>query len=857
MRKNARILLAAVIVAAVPCVMAAGEARVALVVGNAGYEHAPLLNNPLNDAADVTAAFQRLGFAVTVLENADQSELRRGLQQFARAAAVAQFAVVYYAGHGIEVDRRNFLVPVDARLASDADVEFETVPLDLVMRSVSRAAFRLVILDACRENPFARTMQSAAGTTRSIGRGLALIEPPGGMLVAYSAKEGTLAEDGDGRNSPYAQALLRVLREEPDLEVGIMFRHVRDEVVVATGGRQEPFTYGSLPKEGIYFQPPSQDPSPQPESGPDAGSTPSAVAVVIQPSPAALVVDEIDEIRWALSAAQVYGDPDAGSAVVSDLQPGVEVEVTGTVRDSGWLRIVLDGGGVGFVAGSALIDRYPIDEVEGVYRVERPANVRSGPGVSYQKVGRLERGDEVTATGKFHESDWLRIVLDGGGVGFVTAPMLSDRFPVDEIKGVYRAVQAVEVRSGFGIGWQTVETLQPGTEVEATGRTRVAGIDWLRISRVGAEGYVSAGGMRDTEGDEAAFVAARNRGTIGAYQTYLRHHPHGRHAVEAQGQIAQAKTRDDEAFARAREAGTEEAYTAYLKAYPGGSHVAEVRRLLDELVPAVGSTFTDCAECSEMVVVPNGSFMMGSRSSEERRDDDEGPRHRVTIAKPFAVGVYEVTFDEWDACVRGGGCGGYRPDDEGWGRGTRPVINVSWEDAQGYVRWLSQRTGEKYRLLSEAEWEYVARAGRVRRSTLELRSRRVRRTTMASTRTDRDGKGRIGDGRCRWDRSRRTRSGCTTCTATCGSGRRIAGTTVTAARRRMEVRGREENAVVVWCAGAPGTAYRGACAPPIATGTAPVSAGSTSVFELPGRSPRESLNPYFGGPGGGAPWPTC
>ena len=124
-----------------------------------------------------------------------------------------------------------------------------------------------------------------------------------------------------------------------------------------------------------------------------------------------------------------------------------------------------------------------------------------------------------------------------------------------------------------------------------------------------------------------------------------------------------------------------------------------------------GTVFRDCSACPAMVVVPAGSFMMGSPASEEERDDYEGPRHRVTIGYAFAVGVYEVTFAEWDACVRAGACGRYRPDDEGWGRGRRPVINVSWGDAQQYVQWLSRETGAAYRLLSEAEWEYVARAG--------------------------------------------------------------------------------------------------------------------------------------------------
>ncbi len=150
---------------------------------------------------------------------------------------------------------------------------------------------------------------------------------------------------------------------------------------------------------------------------------------------------------------------------------------------------------------------------------------------------------------------------------------------------------------------------------------------------------------------------------------------------------------------------------------PKGKAPADVARLQRNAtalramgIPQAGDTLRDCPECPKMVVVPAGSFMMGSPESEEGRSDDEGPVHQVTISKPFAVGVYEVTFDEWDACRRADGCT-HNLEDDGWGRGSRPVINVSWDDAQEYVRWLSQKTGETYRLLSESEWEYTARAG--------------------------------------------------------------------------------------------------------------------------------------------------
>ena len=124
-----------------------------------------------------------------------------------------------------------------------------------------------------------------------------------------------------------------------------------------------------------------------------------------------------------------------------------------------------------------------------------------------------------------------------------------------------------------------------------------------------------------------------------------------------------------------------------------------------------GDVFRDCPECPELVVVPAGSFMMGAPPSEEGSTDSERPQHVVTISRPFAAGRYEVTFAQWDACVDAGGCGGVVLDDKAWGRDRRPAVGVRWEQAQSYLQWLSETTGERYRLLSEAEWEYVARAG--------------------------------------------------------------------------------------------------------------------------------------------------
>jgi formylglycine-generating enzyme required for sulfatase activity len=142
----------------------------------------------------------------------------------------------------------------------------------------------------------------------------------------------------------------------------------------------------------------------------------------------------------------------------------------------------------------------------------------------------------------------------------------------------------------------------------------------------------------------------------------------------------------------------------------------EVKRALPllqahERALKVKDVFAECDRCPAMVVVPAGEFIMGATREETGSGADERPPHKVRIAKPFAVGRFGVTFDEWDACVADGGCEGYRPADEGWGRDRRPVINVSWHDAKNYAAWLSKKTGQTYRLLTEAEWEYAARAG--------------------------------------------------------------------------------------------------------------------------------------------------
>lgn len=242
--------------------------RVALVIGNSGYVNVPALPNPERDAAAMAATLRAIGFDVVTLETNDGREkLINALRNFANEADKADWAMVYYAGHGIEMGGVNYLIPIDARLATDRDVQFEAVPFDQVMAALEGARkLKLVLLDACRDNPFAPQMRrtpapedvaaaSTAGApigTRSIGRGLGEVKVSGATLVVYAAKQGEVALDGDGGNSPFAVAVVQRIAT-PGVEINKIFRLVRDDVMEATAGRQEPYTYGSLPGSEDFF----------------------------------------------------------------------------------------------------------------------------------------------------------------------------------------------------------------------------------------------------------------------------------------------------------------------------------------------------------------------------------------------------------------------------------------------------------------------------------------------------------------------------------------------------------------------------------------------------------------------------
>jgi hypothetical protein len=249
--------------------MPAGAAtRVALVIGNSAYQNVSALPNPVNDASDVSNSLKRLGFEVRTLTNANFDSMRRALIGFGQQARGAEFAVIFFAGHGLQIAGENWLIPIDAQLVSDVDVANEAIGLQSLTRTVSSTTrLGLVILDACRNNPFWSKMRRT-NMTRDVERGFARAEPIDNVLVAYSARDGTTARDGSGRNSPFTSSLLRNI-ETPGLDIRFLFASVRDDVMAETKREQQPFIYGSLSKDFVYLKMPAEPPKPGAAATPD------------------------------------------------------------------------------------------------------------------------------------------------------------------------------------------------------------------------------------------------------------------------------------------------------------------------------------------------------------------------------------------------------------------------------------------------------------------------------------------------------------------------------------------------------------------------------------------------------------
>jgi formylglycine-generating enzyme required for sulfatase activity len=561
------------------------ERRVALVIGNANYKPSGIsLSNPRNDAQDIAAVLAAIGFEVVTAIDTSKRDMDFVLQRFARLATNADAALFFYAGHAMQFQGHNFLMPIDAELEDEISVRYQMVDLADVQGALDQAnGVKIIILDACRNNPLANRLKQTIAASRSVAatRGLARIDKTEGMVVAYATAPDDVAKDGDGRNSPFTAALLKRL-QEPGLEIGMMFRRVASDVNAQTGGRQRPETYISLLSD--YY------------------------------------LNQSDSIAWD------------------------------RIKDQDDVTALRD-----------FVSKYPSSPRANFARSRLEALERFAK--EREDLSRRAREDEQR---KAAEAEAQRLAREAAG-----RRETEERLHAEQLASQRRREEE--------------------QKRQETVRLEAARQEAQRKQPVEQKGQEA---LREQEEERKRIAALR-----------LREEQERREALRQQSQTNP----------------------------PSSQQAARPPAPVTDLSePKPWEVVRDCPHCPELVVVSAGEFVMGS--SKEDIDNglgatNEGPQHRVFIKHPVAVGRFEVTRGQFETFVH---ASGYKIGDRcytlenntpreradrsfrnpGYAQSdVHPAVCVNWRDAKAYVEWLSQSTGKTYRLLSEAEWEYVARAG--------------------------------------------------------------------------------------------------------------------------------------------------
>ena len=638
------------------------EKRVALVFGNSAYQNVALLTNPANDAGAMAAMLKGAGFdVVTLKRDLKANEMRRALRDFSDEVRDADVAIVYYAGHGVEIEGINYLIPVDAVLERDIDAYDEAIPLDRILTVVDPAKkLRLIILDACRDNPFKSMKHTMA--QRSVARGLSKIEPSSpNTWIAYAAKAGSTAADGDEKNSPFTTALVKYL-PRPGLDLRKAFGFVRDDVMKVTHNRQEPFVYGSLGGDDVALVPAAPPPQVTPPVDPYAAARQdyelalqinvvSAWDSFISKYPSGFYTDLASAQRNKLRAAQGAAAEEARLAAVKKSMEETKAAAAEQAR-------------VATQAKAAQEARIAADQAKAA---EDAKAAREREAFEKQKALEAAKAaqDARVAAERAKAAQETKAALEAKAVQ--DAKATRDREALEKQKAIEEAKAAEAARAKAAAQAANDKTIH----VAAVAPESAKG-DKGETAKVG-----NAGKSEDAPASPGCAGTALRSATL---------------APRAMGTLSAS----------------------------------------EECSLKPKDVFRECENCPEMVMVPAGEVLMGS----DRNDIDngiaaanEGPQHKAIIRQPIAVGRFEVTRDQYAAFTKSAGYNsgdrcftfennipqeradrsflnpGYAQD------GSHPAVCVSWVNARAYVGWLSQVTGKSYRLLSEAEFEYVARAG--------------------------------------------------------------------------------------------------------------------------------------------------
>jgi formylglycine-generating enzyme required for sulfatase activity len=743
------------------------ETRVALVIGNSAYRNAEQLPNPKNDATAIGEVLTRTGFEVDLRTDLDQLGMQHALRDFGLKAESADVALVFYAGHGVQVAGENYLLPVDAALERERDLLYEALPLNLVLGEVAQAQrLGLVILDACRDNPLAEQLRRTLGPIRSrlVGDGLARIENlPSDTMIAFATRPGEVAVDGSEQHSPYASALLEHI-EEPGVELNLVFRKVRDTVLINTAYRQEPRTYDALGAEPFYFIEPKPNQRPQLprvaelEVLDDAAPTPLGIGRPMDPDGDPLTV----EVTGVPSNGTVrIGDREIaiGEVLTPDqLTTATYTPVEGGIGDAGSFAFLLrdDRGGTTLGRVPIAVERAnkpPVVEAASVLSLPAiPLNINppvdpDGDPLTIMVAevparGAIKDGDRAVAVGDQLSPEALAgLVLEPGleGASGRFAFKVTDTAGASvtsalrvEVPGLAAPGSAMAAATETAPSEDTTAEVAPEPEVESAPEAEPAIETAMVTPPASPPAELAKSEPPETERNMAVLPRAEPTPPSAEMAAIAGDYEAVRTSNIRRGPSAETeRVATVSAGSTLRVVGLAEGRDWYQVETPDGQRgfiygqlirpkpepappveeaprvepAPKVEQVAAPVARMVAGDLKDCEDCPELVRIPAGSFVMGSKEGHW----SEAPAHRVTIAKPFALGKYEVTVGQWQACVDAGACQSM-PAMQGV-TASSPVHNVSWNEVQNYLKWLSEVSGKTYRLPTEAEWEYAARAG--------------------------------------------------------------------------------------------------------------------------------------------------
>jgi formylglycine-generating enzyme required for sulfatase activity/uncharacterized caspase-like protein len=631
------------------------ERRIALVIGNSEYKDRSLaLANPKNDASDIAEVLKSLDFEVRLQLNTSKRDLDASFENFARLAATADTAVFFYAGHAIQYNGKNYLIPVDVGLKDEISFRYNLVSLDVARSALDLASgVKIMILDACRNNPMAdRQSQLTMGRrSRGIGRatrGLARMGKIQGMVIAFATAADDVALDGNARNSPFTSALLKQM-QVPGLEIGTMFRRVAADVNEQTSGRQRPETTMNLVSD--YYL--NQSDRKIWESMRETADIAQIEEFVRRFPHSVSALDARNRLDVLQRGKREHEEEQVTADRTTPQKPAEEQQPAKLEKDRIDAAKTLPQKQDGEHGGKAA--EKLANEQERVQLEQEAAQREEG-----RRKAQEARQKAVEAC-KLEQSNIVSIGDDEAKLKLFTATSVC-------------ADAKLRAQTRLALLQSERERLERACDSESKQLTA--------LMKVPSE---SSDKLRELQ---TSLTCEKLRPTV----------------VEAIGRTN-------------------------VETFSGTTATGVVAQSKD--APQPGVPFKDCEDCPEMMVAPAGRFTMGSPDSEGGRRDIEAPQRTVEVRSSFAVGRYAITRDQFEAFVKATarlydeGCYAessstdewiLRPDlsfrSPGFAQdGRHPVVCISWEDANAYVEWLSVKTGKSYRLLTEAEREYVTRAG--------------------------------------------------------------------------------------------------------------------------------------------------